>query len=326
MLAAVFETPGPPEVLHFAESPDPELHRGEILIKVEAAGVSRADILQRQGNYPPPPGASPILGLDLAGRVVRTGEGVNRFRTGDHVCALVSGGGYAEYCAAPEAQVLPVPENWSSVEAASLPENLFTVYDNLVTRARLRSSELLLVHGGASGIGSMAIMLARAVGAVPYVTAGSSAKCDFCKSLGAEGAINYRQDDFAVIFPRLTGGRGADVILDMVGGSYLDRNLDTLALEGRLAVIAVMGGNTGSLSIAKLMAKRASVMGSTLRIRSVAEKGQIAQRLREDIWPLLPSKTAIRPVIDSVFPLADARKAHERLESDAHFGKIILSV
>lgn len=315
---------GPPDVLKAVERPNPEPGEGEIVIRVEAAGVSRADIMQRQGKYPPPPGASDIPGLDVAGTVDGIGSGVNRFKKGDPVCAIVAGGGYAEYCVAPAVQVLPLPERWSAVESATLPENLFTVFDNLITRAALRGGETVLVHGGTSGIGSMAIMLARAWGTTVFATAGSDEKCAACVSLGAEHAINYKKADFAAEINRITAGRGVDVVVDLVGGSYLERNLDVLATEGRITIIATQGGRTGQLNIGALMMKRARVMGSTMRVRTPAQKGEIAVRLLREVWPLLPPKNPIRPVIDTTFPLRDARLAHERMESGRHIGKIVL--
>lgn len=315
---------GPPDVLKAVERPNPEPGEGEIVIRVEAAGVSRADIMQRQGKYPPPPRASDIPGLDVAGTVDGIGFGVNRFKKGDPVCAIVAGGGYAEYCVAPAVQVLPLPENWSAVESATLPENLFTVFDNLITRAALRGGETVLVHGGTSGIGSMAIMLARAWGTTVFATAGSDEKCAACVSLGAEHAINYKKADFAAEINRITAGRGVDVVVDLVGGSYLERNLDVLATEGRITIIATQGGRTGQLNIGALMMKRARVMGSTMRVRTPAQKGEIAVRLLREVWPLLPPKNPIRPVIDTTFPLRDARLAHERMESGRHIGKIVL--
>lgn len=315
---------GPPDVLKAVERPNPEPGEGEIVIRVEAAGVSRADIMQRQGKYPPPPRASDIPGLDVAGTVDGIGSGVNRFKKGDPVCAIVAGGGYAEYCVAPAVQVLPLPENWSAVESATLPENLFTVFDNLITRAALRGGETVLVHGGTSGIGSMAIMLARAWGTTVFATAGSDEKCAACVSLGAEHAINYKKADFAAEINRITAGHGVDVVVDLVGGSYLERNLDVLATEGRITIIATQGGRTGQLNIGALMMKRARVMGSTMRVRTPAQKGEIAVRLLREVWPLLPPKNPIRPVIDTTFPLRDARLAHERMESGRHIGKIVL--
>jgi NADPH2:quinone reductase len=325
MLAIETSSFGPPSVLRAVEIPQPEIGPGEVLIRVEAAGVSRADILQRQGNYPPPPGASQTLGLDVAGSIAAVGSDVVRWRLGDRVCALVNGGGYAEFCSVPFGQVLPIPEGWSATEAATLPENLFTVFDNMVTRAGLRKGDTVLVHGGTSGIGSMAIMLARAIGAVPYATAGSDEKCEACLRIGAERAINYRSQDFVVEIGRYTGGRGVDVVLDIVGGSYLEKNLDALAIEGRLSIVATLGGSNGAFPIRKLMGKRATVLGSTMRVRTTAEKAAISEALLAGIWPLLPEKKSVRPVIDSTFPLQDARAAHERMESGLHIGKIVLT-
>jgi NADPH2:quinone reductase len=238
----------------------------------------------------------------------------------------VNGGGYAELCAVPASQVLPAPDGWSSIEAVTLPENLFTVFDNIATRARLSAGETVLIHGGTSGIGSMAIMLARALGAVPYATVGSEAKCEAAKQIGAEGAINYRTHDFVGVIKSLTADRGVDVVADIVGGSYLSRNIDALAREGRLAIIATLGGAEATLPIAKLMQKRATITASTMRPRTADEKGAIAGRLRSQIWPLLPEKRFIRPIIDRIFPLADAGHAHERLEGGEHIGKIVISV
>jgi len=326
MIAIEISSPGGPEVLRAVQRPMPEPGIGEILIGVRAAGVARADVMQRQGKYPPPPGASDIPGLDVAGTVERIGEGVSEYKSGDPVCAILSGGGYAEYCLAPAEQVLPIPENWSFTEAATLPENLFTVYDNLVTRAGLRSGETVLVHGGTSGIGSMAIMVSRYVGAVAFATAGSDAKTQACLSFGATHAINYRRSDFVAELKRLTADRGVDVVLDMVGGPYLDRNLDALALEGRISIVATQGGRQGQLDIGKLLGKRARVMGSTMRVRSKEEKGRVARSLAEAVWPALPAKQWIKPIIDLTFPLSDARLAHQRLESGEHIGKIVLTV
>ena len=325
MRAVVFDSYGPPSVLHLAEQPIPTPGPTEILIRVEAAGVSRADIMQRQGKYPPPPGASPILGLDVAGIVVSASSEAGVFQPGDRVCALVNGGGYAEFCAVPAAQVLPVPENWSAIEAATLPENLFTVYDNVYTRARLKAGEIVLVHGGTSGIGSMAIMLARALGATPYATAGTNEKCEACRSIGAEAAVNYRLADFVQVFQQLTAGRGADVVVDIVGAAYLEKNIDVLATEGRLALLAIIGGSSGTLPISKLMHKRGTIVASTLRPRSTIQKGLIATRLKEHIWPMLPGRKFIRPLVYAVFPLTEAKAAHECLEAGLHIGKIVLT-
>jgi NADPH2:quinone reductase len=326
MIAIEISSPGDADVLRAAERPDPVPRKGEVLIRVRAAGVARADVMQRQGKYPPPPGASDIPGLDVAGTVERVGEGVLGCKPGDAVCAILSGGGYAELCLAPAEQVLPIPQNWSFTEAATLPENLFTVYDNLVTRAGLTSGETVLIHGGTSGIGSMAIMVSRHVGALPFATAGSDAKTQACLALGATNAINYRQSDFVAEVKRLTGERGVDVVLDMVGGSYLDRNLDALALDGRISIVATQGGRHGQLDLGKLMGRRARVMGSTMRVRSEEEKGKVARRLLEAVWPSLPDKRWIKPLIDWTFPLRDARLAHQRMESGEHIGKIVLTV
>jgi NADPH2:quinone reductase len=317
---------GGPEVLKMAEREKPKPNPGEVLIRVEAAGVSRADIMQRQGKYPPPPGASDIPGLDVAGVIESVGDQVINWHPGQRVCAIVAGGGYAEFCIAPAVQVLPVPDGWTTLEAATLPENLFTVYDNLITRAALRPGETVLIHGGASGIGSMAIMLSRAWNARPIVTAGTPEKCEACRKLGAEHAVNYKESDFVSEVKRITAERGVDVILDMVGGAYLERNLHALALEGRLSIVATQGGRAGQLDIGSLMMKRGKIIGSTMRNRTPEQKGEVAQRLLQDIWPLLPAKNPIRPVIDAVFPLREAQKAHERLESGQHIGKIVLSV
>jgi putative PIG3 family NAD(P)H quinone oxidoreductase len=325
LLAIEIASPGGPEVLTPAERPKPSPRPGEIVIRVEAAGVARADTLQRQGKYPPPPGTSDIPGLDVAGTIDSVGDGVSDVKPGDRVCAILAGGGYAEYCAVPAPQVLPIPEGWSAVEAVTLPENGFTVYDNLITRAGLQRENTVLIHGGSSGIGTMAIMLSRAWGATPIVTAGSDEKCAACIKLGAAHAINYRHSDFVTETKRFTGGRGVDVVLDVVGGSYLERNLDALTTEGRITVIATQGGRTATLDIGKLMHKRARVLGSAMRARTPEQKGEVAQALLRDVWPLLPQKNPIRPVIDQVFPLRDARLAHERMESGAHIGKIVLT-
>jgi NADPH:quinone reductase len=324
MIAIEISAFGGPEVLKATERSQPSLREHEILIRVEAAGVSRPDAMQRQGHYPPPPGASDIPGLEVAGTVAAIGAGVQEFKAGDPVCALMSGGGYAEFCAAPAALVLPIPEGWTAAEAATLPENVFTVYDNLITRAGLKSGETVLAHGGTSGIGSTAIMMSRAWGASAIATAGSKAKCDACFELGAEHAINYKESDFVREVKRITGGRGVDVVVDLIGGPYLDRNLESLALEGRISIIAIQGGRKAQLDILKLMTKRGRISGSTMRARTWQEKGEIAKAVRRDVWPLLPAKNPIRPVIDSIFQLTEAWRAHERLESGEHIGKIVL--
>jgi NADPH2:quinone reductase len=324
MLAIEISSFGPPEVLKPVERPKPQPGQGEVLIRVEAAGVSRADTMQRKGKYPAPPGASDIPGLDISGTIESVGIGVAQWKSGDHVCAIVSGGGYAEFCAVPAVQILPIPQGWSMVESATLPENLFTVYDNLVTRANLASREMVLIHGGTSGIGSMGIMLCRARGATAIATAGTFDKCDACIRLGAMHAINYKEQDFVAEVKRLTGNLGADVIADLVGGSYLERNLEALATEGRLSIIATQGGRTAELDITKLMMKRARIFGSTMRGRTPAQKGEVARRLLRDVWPVLPRKDPIRPVIDSTFTLRDAGRAHRRMEDGDHIGKIVL--
>jgi putative PIG3 family NAD(P)H quinone oxidoreductase len=324
MIAIEISSFGSPDVLKPVERPNPVPNDDEVLIRIEAAGVARADLLQRQGKYPPPPGASDIPGLDAAGTIDALGSRVRDWKIGDRVCAILSGGGYAELCAVPSIQVLPIPQGWSAVEAATLPENIFTVYDNLITRAGLRHGETALIHGGTSGIGSTALMLSRAWGAVPIATAGTQEKCDACLAFGAQHAINYKNADFVAEVQRLTQGRGVNVVLDLVGGLYLERNVDVLALEGRLSIVATQGGRLGQLDIAKLMAKRAKVMGSTLRSRTPEGKGEVAQRLLRDIWPLLPAKNVILPIIDSTFPLIEAHLAHQRLESGQHIGKIVL--
>ena len=283
-------------------------------------------MLQRQGKYPPPAGSSDIPGLDVSGTVEEIGPGVSGFAAGDRVCAILTGGGYAEFCAVPAEQVLPIPEGWDFVEAATLPENLFTVYDNLITRAGLKRGEALLVHGGTSGIGSMAIMLAKGRGARAIATAGTDEKCQACLDFGATEAINYRTADFVAEVRRLTSDRGVDVVLDMVGAPYLARNLEALAMDGRIAIVATQGGRTAEIDLGQLMMKRASVLGSTMRARTPAQKGQIAKRLLEDVWPLLPAKSSIRPIVDSTFPLNEAWRAHERMESGEHIGKVVLTL
>lgn len=316
---------GGPEVLAVEEGPLPTPGAGEVLVKVAYAGVNRPDVMQRRGLYPPPPGASPILGLEIAGRVVALGADVAGFREGQDVCALVAGGGYAEYCAAPALQCLPVPQGLSLCEAAALPETFFTVWTNVFERGRLQAGETFLVHGGTSGIGTSAIQLAHAFGARVFATAGSAEKCAFCMTLGAAAAINYRSEDFVEVARRLTDGKGVDLILDMVGGAYFQRNLRALAVEGRLVQIAFQEGSKTSCDLTPIMVKRLTVTGSTLRPRSIAEKGAIAAALREKVWPLIEAGR-VKPVIHKVFPLAEAAAAHALMESSAHIGKIMLAV
>jgi NADPH2:quinone reductase len=295
-----------------------------VLISVEAAGVSRADVMQRAGKYPPPPGASPILGLEVAGRIEAVGNDVERWKRGDRVCALTNGGGYAELVSVPAGQVLPIPRGWSAIEAATLPENAFTVYDNLFTRARLRAGETLLVHGGTSGIGTTAIMFALSRGATVIATAGTAEKCAACVRLGAAHAIDYRTADFAEEARSWTAGRGVDVVLDIVGGDYIARDLSCLALDGRIACIATQRGHAVEFDLRRLFATRGTILASSLRPRTSQQKAEIAAALEREIWPLLPKRDPIVPVIDSVYPLERAADAHARMESSAHVGKIVL--
>lgn len=324
MRAVTVSAPGGPEVLRLAEVPDPVPGPGEVLVAVVAAGVNRADLMQRQGFYPPPPGAPEYPGLECAGRVRSLGPGVTGWQPGDEVCALLSGGGYAELVAVPAGQLLPVPAGVSLTEAAALPEAACTVHSNVVTRAGLASGETLLVHGGTSGIGTFAIQLGKALGARVACTAGSAAKLQRCRELGADLAISYREEDFVAAVTAFTEGRGADVILDIIGGSYLERNIAALATGGRLAVIAVQGGPRGELDLSALMRKRAAVLASTLRARPLPEKAAIVAAVRAEVWPLV-SAGKLRPVIDRVLPLAQAAAAHQRLEEGSHVGKIVLT-
>jgi putative PIG3 family NAD(P)H quinone oxidoreductase len=317
---------GGPEVLQPARRPVPAAGHGEVLVKVAHAGVNRPDCMQRAGGSPPPPGAPDIPGLEIAGEIVALGEGVSEHKTGDRVCALVPGGGYAEYCVAAAANSLPVPAGLDTAQAAGLPETFFTVWTNMFQRGRLQGGERVLIHGGASGIGTTAIQLARAFGARVFVTAGSDDKCRRCESLGAERAINYREQDFVAEVKALTDDEGCDLIMDMVGGDYVMRNVQALAVEGRLVQIALQHGpKVDGFNFLPIMVKRLTLTGSTLRPRTVAQKAVIAAELRDKVWPLLESG-AVAPVIDSVYPLADAGKAHARMESGSHFGKILLSV
>jgi NADPH2:quinone reductase len=323
MTAVEIREPGPPQVLRAVQRPVPQPGPGEVLIHVAAAGVNRPDVLQRKGIYPPPPGITDIPGLEVAGEVVLLGEGVQEPALGARVCALVAGGGYAQYVSAPVVQCLPVPPSLSLEQAAALPETFFTVWLNVFERARLGKGETLLVHGGASGIGTTAILLGKAFDARVIITAGTAQKCAACRELGADVAINYREGDFVEATLRATDAKGADVILDMVGGDYVPRNCAAAAVEGRIAIIATQGGNKAELDLRPLMVKRLTISASTLRAQPVANKGRIAATLRENVWPLFETR-GLKPVIHARFPLADAAGAHRLMESDTHIGKIIL--
>jgi len=325
MRAIVATRPGGPEVLELQTRPRPNPSAGEILVKVEAAGVNRPDVLQRQGRYQPPPGASDVLGLEAAGEVVALGPSASRHVLGARVTALVPGGGYAEYCVAHESNALPIPPGLTAVEAAAIPETYFTVWTNVFERGALKAGETLLVHGGSSGIGTTAIQLAKAFGARVVATAGSDEKVRACVALGADLAVNYRTEDFVLATLAATDGKGADVVLDMVGGDYVARNHAAAALDGRIVQIAFLRGQKAEIDLHVVMAKRLYHTGSTLRPRSAAEKAVIAEALHAKVWPLL-AKGRCKPVVDSVFPLAEAAAAHRRIENPAHVGKIVLTV
>jgi NADPH2:quinone reductase len=324
MMAIEISRPGGPEVLVPVDRPRPSIGADEVLIKVAAAGVNRPDVMQRQGRYTAPPGASDIPGLEVAGEIEAVGASVRQWRVGDRVCALVAGGGYAEYCAAPAPQCLPVPRGMDLVHAAGVPETTFTVWTNVVDRGRLVGGESILVHGGSSGIGTTAVQLARALGARVFATAGSAEKCAACEALGAERAINYRIADFVAEVREATGGRGVDVILDMVGGEYLQRNIDSLAMEGRLVHIGQLGGARAQINLAPLLRQRLTITGSTLRARSVPEKAAIARAVHQHVWPLFESGDA-RVLVHATFPLREAAEAHRMMESGTHIGKIVLT-
>ena len=317
--------PGGPEALVLTERPVPQPGRGEVLIRVAAAGLNRADTLQRRGFYPSPSGAPSYPGLEVSGTIASLGDDVTEFKVGDAVCALLAGGGYAEYCRVDAGQVLPIPGSLDMIEAASIPEAMFTVWSNVFVFGRLQPSESLLVHGGSSGIGVAAIQLAAVLGHTVFTTAGSDDKCRFCESLGARRAIDYKTEDFVAEIAKETGGRGVDVVLDMVGGSYVARNLQVLAPEGRLVMIATQGGSKGEIDVMRIMQQRLVITGSTLRPRSTEFKRAIRDQLLQKVWPLL-TQGRIRPVVDSVFALAEAGKAHARMEGGEHKGKIILAV
>ncbi len=314
---------GGPEVLKPTRRPVPKAAAGEVLIRVRAAGVNRPDVSQRVGRYAPPPGVTDIPGLEVAGDVAALGTGVKDWKVGDRLCALVAGGGYAEYVAAPTPQCLPVPGKLGMVEAAALPETFFTVWNNLYDRARLKVGETLLVHGGSSGIGTTAIQLAAKRGSRVITTAGSAEKCRVCEQLGAGRAVNYKEEDFVEAVKEFTGGRGADVVLDMIGGNYISRNIKAMATDGRHVSIAFLGGSTAEVNFMPMMLKRLTLTGATLRPQSVERKGEIARALKEHVWPLIASGE-IKPVIHATFPLAEAVEAHRLMESSRHIGKIVL--
>ena len=324
MIAITITMPGGPSVLKPVETPRPQPGPREVLIRVAAAGVNRPDLMQREGRYPPPPGASDIPGLEVSGTVVSCGSEVRRWREGDEVCALVSGGGYAEYCVAPDVQCLPVPPSVGLVSSAGMPETFFTVWTNVFERGRLQSGESFLVHGGTSGIGTTAIQMALAFGARVFATAGSDEKCAACERLGAARAINYKTGDFAAALMALTEGRGIDVILDMVGAPYFSRNVDLLAQDGRLLQIAVLHGAKAEINLVRLLRQRLTITGSTLRSRTVDEKGAIAVAVEQSVWPLVDAGR-IRPIVHATFPLTQAAEAHRVMESGSHIGKILLT-
>ncbi|SNB77951.1 MULTISPECIES: NAD(P)H-quinone oxidoreductase [unclassified Agrobacterium] len=317
---------GGPEVMQLSQAPLPKPAKGEILVKVEAAGVNRPDVAQRQGAYPPPRDASPILGLEIAGDVVALGEGVDEFKLGDKVCALANGGAYAEYCTVPAGQALPFPRGYDAIKAAALPETFFTVWANLFQMAGLTEGESVLIHGGTSGIGTTAIQLAKAFGAEVYATAGSAEKCEACVKLGAKRAINYREEDFAEIVKSETGGKGVDVVLDMIGAAYFEKNLAALAKDGCLSIIAFLGGATAEkVNLTPIMVKRLTVTGSTMRPRTADEKRAIRDDLIAEVWPLIESGQ-VAPVINRVFTLDEVAEAHRLMESSNHIGKIVMRV
>jgi putative PIG3 family NAD(P)H quinone oxidoreductase len=323
--AIVVETPGDPEVMHLAEVPDPTPGPGEVLVRARATAVNRADTLQRRGLYPPPPGASEIIGMEVAGEVEALGEGVEGWRPGDRVMALLSGGGYAEQVAVPAGQLMPVPAGLSWTDAAAIPEVFLTAHDNLVTRGRLAAGETVLIHGGGGGVGTAAIQLARRAGARVLVTAGSPEKLEFSRRLGADAGINHREEDFPSRVRELTGGRGADLILDVMGASYLARNLDALAPDGRLVIIGMQGGTTAEIDLNQLLRRRLTVMATTLRGRSVEQKAEIVRRFVEDALPGFEDGS-LRPVVDRVLPLAEAPAAHRAMEAGENVGKLVLRV
>jgi putative PIG3 family NAD(P)H quinone oxidoreductase len=325
MRAIEYAGSGGPDVIAVADRPVPRPGPGEVLIRVAAAGLNRADVGQRKGVYPPPPGASDIPGLEVSGTIAALGDGVDGYDAGTQVCALLSGGGYAEYVAVPAVQVLPVPAGTDLVEAAGLPEVACTVFSNLFMEAGVGAGDWVLIHGGAGGIGTMAIQLVAAAGAHAVVTAGSAEKIDFCRGFGAEAGINYREEDFVARMREISGGHGADVILDIIGAKYLKQNVETLAIDGRMAVIALQGGAKAELDLRALMTRRLRVIGTTLRARPVGQKGRIVARVREHVWPLV-EQGAVRSVVEARYPLAQAAEAHRYFDSGAHTGKIVLTM
>ena len=325
MICVEIAEPGGPDVLRAVERPDPMPGPGDVLIRVAAAGINRPDVLQRRGAYPPPPGASDIPGLEVAGTIAAIGDRVSDWRVGDRVCALVAGGGYASMCVAPAPQCLTVPTSLDLIAAAAIPETFFTVWTNVFDRGHLQPGETALFHGGTSGIGTTAIQLAVARGSTVYATAGSDEKCRACEALGAAKAINYRTQDFVQAIRELTNGRGVDVILDIMGGDYLPRNLAALATDGRVVQIGLLGGDSSTIDLRRVLGRRLTITGSTLRPRPVGEKGEIASALKREVWPLLERGT-VKPIVHKVFPLAQASDAHRLMESSEHIVKIVLSV
>jgi NADPH2:quinone reductase len=324
MIAIEISTPGGPDVLRPVERPTPEPMRGEVLIAVEAAGLNRGDLMQRQGYYPPPPGASDIPGLEVAGHIAALGGGVQGWQVGDRVCAILAGGGYAEYAVAPAVQCLPTPRRLSMTEAGALPETLFTCWTNLIDDGHLAAGETLLIHGGASGIGTTGIQLAKALGATVFVTAGSAEKCAACRKLGADLAIDYKSEDFVAAINRVTAGRGVDVVLDIVGGDYIRRSMEIMAKSARHISIGIMTTPDATVSVPQIIMKRLTLTGSTLRGRTPTEKGVIADALRQRFWPVI-EQGKLKPVVHESFPLARAADAHRALEAGNHIGKIVLT-
>ncbi len=325
MTAIGIKTPGGPEALAPEERPVPQPGPTEVLVRVKAAGVNRPDVMQRKGHYPPPPGAPDIPGLEIAGDVVAIGTNVTRWKIGDRICGLVAGGGYAEYCVADESNALSIPKGFSYVEAAALPETFMTVWHNVFERGALKAGESVLIHGGSSGIGTTAIMLAKQFGATVFITAGSAEKCEACRKIGADVAIDYNKEDFVTVVKEATGKKGVDLILDMIGGDYVDRNFEAAAVEGRVVQIATQKGTKVTTDLRRLMLKRLTHTGSTLRARPVADKAAIARALEAKVWPLLEAGK-VKPVIDSTYPLSRASDAHARMETSLHIGKIMLEV